>query len=208
MNHFSKFFILISLLFCSNTVLFGGANVNANFSANKTTVIVGETVTFTDMSTDAACNPLSSWSWDFGVDASPGTAGTQGPHGVTYGSIGTKTVELIADDGAGMCGPDTENKVGFITVIAAMVPTLSEWGLILLALLLMNLGSVVIAQEKFTLATARNYSFPFTRLQLPFSSTHFNKAILLTAILVFVGFVGSIVWTGTIAASDLIGSFV
>ncbi|MFK7905650.1 MAG: hypothetical protein AB8B69_11020, partial [Chitinophagales bacterium] len=47
-----------------------------------------------------------------------------------------------------------------------------------------------------------------TRLQLPFSSTHFNKAILLTAILVFVGFVGSIVWTGTIAASDLIGSFV
>lgn len=78
----------------------------------------------------------------------------------------------------------------------------------MLALLLMNLGSIFIAQEKLALATPHNFKLPLISFQLPFLAEHFNKAVVFTAIFAFVGFVGSIVLTGTIAASDLIGVFV
>lgn len=204
------FLLLLSL--GSSILLFGGSSVSvsADFSADKTTVVVGETVTFTDASNATACGgTINSWSWDFGADASPPDASDVGPHAVTYSSVGMKEIQLIANSTAtGFCSPDTETKTNYITVIAAEIPTLSEWALILLALLFMNLGTVAIAQEQLSLVSNRNYSLPFTRLQLPFSSAHFNKGIVLTAIFALVGFAASIFLTGTIAASDLIGVFV
>ncbi|MFK7904885.1 MAG: IPTL-CTERM sorting domain-containing protein [Chitinophagales bacterium] len=219
-----KLFLIKTLSFClffflfHSSSVFGGVpgSVNANFAADKATVVVGETVTFTDISTDncslvipVGADAITSWNWNFGVDATPATANTEGPHAVSYSSGGTKNISMNANSSFANCSSDSFSMM--ITVIAAAapgVPTLSEWGLILLALLLMNLGSVFIAQEKLALATPRNFKLPLIPFQLPFSAEYFNKAMVLTAIFAFMGFAGSIVFTGTIAASDLIGVFV
>lgn len=207
-------FCVIFFLFPLSPVFGGAGTLNASFTADKATITVGETVTFTDMTTSDGCSGVvDTWNWSFGVDASPAMANSQGPHAVTYGSVGTKTITLDASD-IGIASCDSDDFSLMISVTPA-VPTLSEWGLILLALLLMNLGSVFIAQEKLALGTPRNFKLPFFSLQLPFfslqlpfSAEHFNKAVILTAIFAFVGFVGSIALIGTIAASDLIGVFV
>ncbi len=79
----------------------------ANFTASPTTVFPGETVTFTDASSGDA----TSWSWDFGADATPATATGQGPHDVTYSALGNKTVSLTVN------GDVTNTKADYISVI-------------------------------------------------------------------------------------------
>jgi PKD repeat protein len=80
--------------------------VNADFTASPTTIVVGNSTTFTDAST---CS-ISSWAWDFGAGASPATANTQGPHIVTYSTTGLKTVTLTLN------GTVIQTKTNFITV--------------------------------------------------------------------------------------------
>ncbi|HMM12117.1 MAG TPA: PKD domain-containing protein [Bacteroidales bacterium] len=92
----------------------------ANFSANPTTVCIGQTVTFTDASTGTN---IHTYSWNFGADASPATANTAGPHTVTYSSSGFKTVTLtIVDDN----GTDTETKINYIEVLPNNTVTLAS----------------------------------------------------------------------------------
>lgn len=95
----------------------GTAPLNANFTANNTTITAGQTVTFTDNSSGP--NPITSWSWNFDVTSqggvSPSTASTQGPHTVTYNNAGTYTVRLTVGDGS---SNDTETKNAYITVLA------------------------------------------------------------------------------------------
>ncbi len=81
--------------------------VNVDFTANPAEVVVNNSVLFTDQS---SCN-ISSYSWDFGADASPATANTQGPHTVTYSATGQKTVTLTVNG--------TETKTEYINVIPA-----------------------------------------------------------------------------------------
>jgi gliding motility-associated-like protein len=64
-----------------------------------------QTYTFTDNSIGA-----TSWDWNFGADATPQTANTQGPHQVTYSTTGLKTVTLTTD------GLITETKTDYIDV--------------------------------------------------------------------------------------------
>ena len=94
----------------------GTAPLNANFTANNTTITAGQTVTFTDNSSGP--NPITSWSWNFDVNSqggvSPSTASTQGPHTVTYNNAGTYTVRLTVGDGS---SNDTETKNAYITVL-------------------------------------------------------------------------------------------
>ncbi len=219
---------LFSCLYCEAGAPTG--TISASFTPSNTIVDIGENVTFTSNSTFInTCNSIAdlTYDWDFGAGAIPPTAqevldnsdasnnhtnyNTIGnvAETVTYNSAGMKTVNLtITETGTdGACSNSPQMHSLMITVLAD-VPTLSEWGLILLALLLMNLGSVFIAQEKLALATPRNFKLPLISLQLPFSAEYFNKAVVLTAIFAFVGFAGSIALTGTIAASDLIGVFV
>ncbi|MCP4521649.1 MAG: T9SS type B sorting domain-containing protein [Cytophagales bacterium] len=54
-------------------------------------------ITFTDKST----GDIVDWAWNFGTDATPATTGGQGPHVVSYSSIGTKTIQLIITDSEG-----------------------------------------------------------------------------------------------------------
>ena len=81
---------------------------NADFTANPTTVVVNYSTVFTDAST---CN-VSSWAWDFGSGASPATASTQGPHTVTYSTLGQKNVTLTVN------GTIVQTKNNYINVIA------------------------------------------------------------------------------------------
>jgi len=81
----------------------------ADFSANETTIIEGESVTFTDLSTN---NP-DSWSWTFN-DGTPSSSTEQNPV-VTYNTAGTYNVSLTASNAG---GSDTETKTDYITVLA------------------------------------------------------------------------------------------
>lgn len=82
-------------------------NANAIFSALPLTIVVNNPTVFTDEST---CD-VSSWAWDFGEDADPATANTQGPHAVSYSSEGLKTIALTVN------GSNTLTRTDYITVI-------------------------------------------------------------------------------------------
>jgi len=79
---------------------------NADFTANLTTIVVGNSTTYTDAST---CG-ISSWLWNFGSGATPATANTQGPHTVSYSTTGQKTVTLTVN------GAVTETKTNYVLV--------------------------------------------------------------------------------------------
>ncbi len=79
----------------------------AEFIASTTTINVGDSVTFTDLS---ANNPTS-WDWTF-EGGTPGTSTDQNPT-VTYNTVGTFDVTLVASNAQ---GSDTETKVNYITV--------------------------------------------------------------------------------------------
>jgi PKD repeat protein len=92
------------------TVTFGDIVVVkpvANFSANTTSIEVGQSVSFTDLSTN---NPTA-WSWSF-AGGTPSTSSAQNPT-VTYNTAGTYQVSLTASNSA---GSDTETKSAYITV--------------------------------------------------------------------------------------------
>jgi PKD repeat protein len=84
-------------------------NVIADFSASQTTVVAGNTVTFTD---NSACGPTS-WNWTF-PGGTPGTATGIGPHTITYNTVGTYNVSLAVTSGG---NNDTETKTNYIDVI-------------------------------------------------------------------------------------------
>ncbi len=79
----------------------------ANFSADTTTVAVGGTVNFTDLTSNAP----TSWSWTF-PGGTPGTSTAQNPS-VVYNTAGTYGVTLTATNAQ---GSDGETKNAYITV--------------------------------------------------------------------------------------------
>jgi len=81
--------------------------VVTNFSGTPTTLAMGGTVNFTDLSTN---NPTS-WSWTFS-GGTPATSTAQNPS-VVYSTPGTYDVILTATNAF---GGNTETKVGYITV--------------------------------------------------------------------------------------------
>ena len=84
----------------------GNVAPTANFSASPTTVAVGGTVNFQDLSTG---NPTS-WSWDFG----DGTTSTQQNPSHVYNALGYYTVSLTVSNSN---GSDTETKNAYIHVV-------------------------------------------------------------------------------------------
>ncbi len=84
----------------------------ADFTANQTTINVGGSVNFTDLSTGLP----TSWSWSFG----DGAASTSENPSHTYITAGTYTVSLVATNAT---GNDSETKVNYITVNSTVAPT-------------------------------------------------------------------------------------
>lgn len=93
-----------------NTTTQQGSAPIADFVGVPTTVVVGNTVAFTDLST----NSPTSWSWTF-VGGTPGTSTAQNPT-ITYNTVGTYNVTLTATNANGS-NPIT--KTGYITVVAS-----------------------------------------------------------------------------------------
>jgi M6 family metalloprotease-like protein len=93
------------------------ASIVANFTGTPTSVITGQTVTFTDASTGGTA---TSWSWNFGSGATPATATTKGPHNVTYSTTGNKTVSLTVN------GSSTETKTNYISVLQPPVFSINK----------------------------------------------------------------------------------
>jgi|GEM_PF-4900769 len=86
-----------------------------------------------------------------------------------------------------------------------IIPTLSEWGLIFLALLLLSYGSIVLASEQ---VLASHTQIPMPNKQyftLPFHKAIFRKALSMTALLVFIGFSICFYLYQAIFFSDVIG---
>jgi predicted outer membrane repeat protein len=83
--------------------------------------LIGDTVTIFTF-TDASTGDITSLSWIFGEGASPATADTQGPHSVTYSTIGQKTVSLTV---TGPGGSDYVTKTDYIGVYAGI--TYVDW---------------------------------------------------------------------------------
>ncbi|MBO4615281.1 MAG: PKD domain-containing protein [Bacteroidales bacterium] len=79
----------------------------ADFMADVTSIDRGETVSFTDRSTQMP----TSWSWTFD-GGTPSTSTAQNPR-VTYNTAGTYSVSLTVTNAQ---GTDTETKTGYITV--------------------------------------------------------------------------------------------
>ncbi len=88
----------------------GGTAPVADFVGTPTTVVVGNTVAFTDLST----NTPTSWAWTFN-GGTPSTSTQQNPT-ITYNTVGTYTVTLTATNGN---GSNTATKTNYITVIQA-----------------------------------------------------------------------------------------
>jgi PKD repeat protein len=81
----------------------------ADFSGDNTTILSGETVTFTD---ESAANPsVNQWSWTF-EGGTPAASIDQSPT-IEYTTAGVYEVELIAIN---TLGRDTVTKTGYITV--------------------------------------------------------------------------------------------
>lgn len=81
----------------------------ADFSGNPTTIAVGSTVDFTDLSEN---NPTA-WDWTFQA-GDPENSTQQNPSGITYDIPGTWNVTLTATN---TNGEDTEVKNAYITVV-------------------------------------------------------------------------------------------
>jgi len=81
----------------------------ADFSANNTTITVGGSVNFTDLST----NSPTSWAWTF-TGGTPGTSAAQNPLNVVYNAAGDYTVTLTATNAY---GSDGETKSAYIHVV-------------------------------------------------------------------------------------------
>jgi len=87
-----------------------GCALDANFSADYTSVCNGSSILFTDISTGTSGSTI--YAWNFGTGATPSTATGPGPHNVRYDITGLSTVSLTITDGAS----DLETKINYITV--------------------------------------------------------------------------------------------
>jgi PKD repeat protein len=82
--------------------------VETDFTADVTTVLVGQSIQFTDQSTSGTA--VNDWDWDFGDG---NTSTIQNPTH-NYATVGLKTVSLTASNGI---DADTETKTNYINVI-------------------------------------------------------------------------------------------
>lgn len=90
------------------------AGVFANFTASSNSVVVTNSVTFTD---NSQCSPTS-WTWSF-PGGTPSSYSGQTPPPVYYNTLGTYDVVLTVTKGA---FTDTETRIGYISVVPPEFP--------------------------------------------------------------------------------------
>ncbi len=90
----------------------------ANFTANQTTINAGQSINFTDQSTNTPTN----WTWTF-TGGNPSTSSSQNPT-VSYVNPGTYTVKLKVSNTAGV---DSLIKLSYITVNSNSTSNCVTW---------------------------------------------------------------------------------
>ncbi len=75
------------------------AAINDNDADDQ--ICIGQSITYTDASTAPPSGTLTSWSWNFGTDATPATSTAQNPPSVSYSTPGIKTVTLTVKSDRG-----------------------------------------------------------------------------------------------------------
>jgi len=85
----------------------------ALFMTDKKEACLNSDVTFSYLEN----NPATSFEWDFGADATPATADTEGPHQVSYSTEGTKTISLKV---SGASGADSVIRYDYIDVVPSI----------------------------------------------------------------------------------------
>lgn len=94
------------------------SSIQPNFNSSEQNICLGEDVIFTDASEN-----VTTWDWDFGIDADPATTSGIGPHTVSYSSPGTKTITLTVDEGHTQTMEITVNDLPDTPSITADGPT-------------------------------------------------------------------------------------
>ncbi|MGQ0826970.1 MAG: T9SS type A sorting domain-containing protein [Bacteroidota bacterium] len=100
---------------CISITLVAQPKPVANFSGSSTTICAGQSVTWTNSSTNA-----TTYAWTFS-GGTPGTSTSVNPGPTTYNTPGVYSVTLIASNFTG--GKDTLERVNYITVLAT--PTIT-----------------------------------------------------------------------------------
>ena len=113
------------------------------------------------------------------------------------GCTSTSSVTVTED-----CGDPTTDPID------PVVPTLSEWGLILLALMFLNFGLLqTLFSEQFSVAMQGNNSGWKQRISsLPLDKALFMKMLLFAGILVFAGWTLSFYLVGHVTGADFFGA--
>ncbi|HEY4798607.1 MAG TPA: PKD domain-containing protein, partial [Bacteroidia bacterium] len=101
----------------SRPIVTGCTVPTADFSASSTTICMGASINFTDLSTGTA--PLT-YSWDLS-GGSPAISTVANPAGITYSTAGDYSVSLTATNA---CGTNTNSKGYYIHVLPT-IPTAS-----------------------------------------------------------------------------------
>ncbi len=110
LNHFTSDNIVTAAGWLASYTSTTGGNPSpvANFSANSTNVQTGQSVDFTDLSS----NTPTSWSWTF-QGANTSSSALQNPSGISWAAAGCYEVTLTATNSN---GSDTEVKACYINV--------------------------------------------------------------------------------------------
>lgn len=159
---FCGFLVVLCILTLKAT---SGTVIAPGFMINPSSAIVGQTITVTDLTTVMFdCTPDEIiYSWDFGANASPPSAmytinnpmdpsiNAAPAQMVTYSMPGQKTITLtvFAEDD---CDDFSEmtTRTFIISLAPVAIPTLSEWGLMLMILLILILGTLKLMQGRWT----------------------------------------------------------
>jgi len=134
----------------------------ADFFGSPTAIMEGQTVSFTDLSTN---NPTS-WSWSF-PGGSPSTSTDQNPV-ITYPTAGSYDVSLTATNSA---GSNTQNKTSYINVTSVQIPVAAFSGN---PTSIMEGQTVAYTDESTNNPTSWSWSFPGG---LPDESTEQNPVV-------------------------------
>lgn len=121
------------------------------------------------------------------------------------GSQLTLRLEGMGDGGAEALAWDNIEILGISS--GAPVPTMSQWGMFLFALIMITFGVVFVfnSQQRLALNGANGVSGSFNTQQLPFDKTAFQSALTTAMALAVPGFALIYFGWGEIVAADFIG---
>jgi len=205
-------------IFCANVTAGAGGTVPMNFGGLS--LIPGATYNLTrDLSSTA--NPT--WFHPWAIGNAPHVMGGGNitfngyVSGTTQAAPGTNQLGLVLfytnfDIAFEQEDCPSDCVEACIVVPAQAVPTVGEWGLIILCMLLLSFSIVFMGrtQHAFSLANGQTLRYMPENLTgpFPFVKDIFHKAMAIALALVVIGFVLSLALTGMITTVDIIGSFI